>query len=156
MHRSREEWAARVRNDWVEIPELLAAEDIAELHAQLEAAQAENERLSQCLTYEQHLAGREGTHGPDCHLWGPRHYECLKARVAELADDVEFWKQRYWEGCDRRKIDEPAFQELFSRAEVNAGYSEDDENDAIIGRMFIKQRHALAAAVLRHQLQGGQ
>ena len=41
---------------------------------------AENERLASAIRYEQHLADRIGTHGPDCWSWGNAHYECLKRK----------------------------------------------------------------------------
>lgn len=37
----------------------------------------EVDRLNQSLSWEQHRSGRIGTHGPNCHLWGHQHYECL-------------------------------------------------------------------------------
>lgn len=44
---------------------------------EIKRLEAENTRLTQALRYEQHLAERIGTHGPDCWAWGPAHYECL-------------------------------------------------------------------------------
>ena len=41
---------------------------------------ADNERLASAIRYEQHLADRIGTHGPDCWSWGNAHYECLKRK----------------------------------------------------------------------------
>jgi hypothetical protein len=48
----------------------------------MEKLEAEVERLNKALTYEQHRAGRQGTHWPGCHTGGPEHYECLKADTA--------------------------------------------------------------------------
>ena len=53
--------------------------------------EAEVERLNKAMTYEEGLTSRIGTHGPGCYMWGPNHYECLKAEVARLREALAGW-----------------------------------------------------------------
>ena len=62
-------------------------ETTSEAASALAKLQAENERLNQCLRYEQHREGRIGTHNPNCHTWGPQHYECAIAKL-EAAENA--------------------------------------------------------------------
>jgi hypothetical protein len=60
------------------------AQDYNDTIAKLEA---EVERLNKALTYEQHRAGRQGTHWPGCHIGGPEHYECALRELEAATDD---------------------------------------------------------------------
>ena len=57
--------------------------------AELRRLYAENERLNNALQWEQNRFERIGTHGPGCHTWGHRHYECLLREYKMLLDALE-------------------------------------------------------------------
>jgi len=68
-----------------------AADEIEELRAKdqhwnehLRTAQAEIERLTACLKWEQNWLERVGTHAPGCWQWGPGHYLCAVRHIEGL------------------------------------------------------------------------
>jgi len=80
---TREEWART--NDYLMTGHdaRLALEDLATLFAENIRLTAQLAEVERNLKYEQHRAGRIGTHGPGCHTWGPAHYECALVQLAE-------------------------------------------------------------------------
>ena len=59
------------------------------ISAELRRLHAENERLNNALQWEQNRFERIGTHGPGCHTWGHRHYECLLRQYKSLLEALE-------------------------------------------------------------------
>ena len=57
--------------------------------AELRRQHHEIERLNAALKWEQDRSERVGTHGPGCHLWGHRHYECLLRVHQELLEALQ-------------------------------------------------------------------
>lgn len=66
----------------------------------------ETERLNAALRYEENRSGRIGTHGPGCHEWGPRHYECLAEVFAERAKALETAALELESAADVHRCDE--------------------------------------------------
>ena len=63
--------------------------DTDDAAAELRRLHAENERLNNTLQWEQNRSEHIGTHGPGCHTWGHRHYECLLREYKSLLDALE-------------------------------------------------------------------
>ena len=61
----------------------------ASISSELRRLSAENERLNNALQSEQNRFERIGTHGPGCHTWGHRHYECLLRQYKSLLEALE-------------------------------------------------------------------
>ena len=64
-------------------------EDAEFADAALRRLHAENERLNNTLQWEQNRSEHIGTHGPGCHTWGHRHYECLLRQYKALLEALE-------------------------------------------------------------------
>jgi len=62
---------------------------IVTINEQTTALEAENERLNKALKWEQHRAGRVGTHSPGCWQWGSQHYECAMRHITSQEKDLE-------------------------------------------------------------------
>ena len=69
--------------------ERLPLELYSDISSELRRLQEENARLNKALKWEQDRSERVGTHGPGCHLWGHRHYECLLRVHQELLEALE-------------------------------------------------------------------
>lgn len=69
--------------------ERLPLELYSDTSSELRRLYAENERLNNALQWEQNRFERIGTHGPGCHTWGHRHYECLLRQYKSLLDALE-------------------------------------------------------------------
>jgi len=71
------------------IRERIEASGPREKNELLETAAEEIQRLETCMEYEQHIAGRIGTHGPGCYAWGPAHYRCALVQIETLKTAIQ-------------------------------------------------------------------
>ncbi len=79
-----------------ELDAMFGATEIDErVTTELRRLYAENERLNNALQWEQNRFEHIGTHGPGCHTWGHRHYECLLRQYKSLLDALETLMQHF-------------------------------------------------------------
>ena len=80
---------ASILDDFAAKSERAPLEMYDSISSELRRLHAENERLNNALQWEQNRFERIGTHGPGCHTWGHRHYECLLREYKSLLDALE-------------------------------------------------------------------
>jgi len=65
-----------------------AADALEQQAAQIAEKDAEIARLKSALKRQEDREGRVGTHSPDCHKFGPSHYDCALRQIEALRADA--------------------------------------------------------------------
>jgi len=62
--------------------------ELTQLREESANLKAENERLRQCLRWQDDRDGHIGTHAPNCYTYGYRHYECALQKIKRLETEL--------------------------------------------------------------------
>lgn len=74
------------------------------LKSRIAELEAENNRLKQCLRWQDDRDGRIGTHSNECWSFGNKHYECAVRKIKELVAEVKHWKANHDEAVKKLRL----------------------------------------------------
>ncbi len=84
-----------------------AADALEQQAAQIAEKDAEIARLKSALKRQEDREGRVGTHSPDCHKFGPSHYDCALRQIEALRADAETYRAALNVIAERQNSDWP-------------------------------------------------